>query len=218
MMRSRSPIGVLLVVAAMSLGVRIADAHQLDEYLQAARIAAARDRLVVELSLTPGVAVAPRILQLIDRDGDGRISAEEIDRYAQRVLGDLELSVDGTVVPLALTRVDCPSSDGMREGTGTIRIEARTAAGLDAGAHRLHFVNAHETASSVYLVNALVPSDRSLTIGAQRRDVLQRRVDIDVVVAQTYATAFWMLAFAGALGALTLVRLTDYSVFSGAHR
>lgn len=218
MIGSLSRIGALLVTGVVCLGVGTADAHQLDEYLQAARIAAARDRIVVELSLTPGVAVAPRILQLVDRDGNGRIAAEEIDGYARRVLGDLELSIDGTVAPLTLTRVDCPPWAEMREGTGTIRIEARTASGLLAGTHRLHFVNAHETASSVYLVNALVPSDPGVAIGAQRRDVLQRRADIDVAVARTFATAYWLLAFAGALGALALVRFSDHFVFSGAHR
>ena len=218
MTRPLSPIGVLLVVGLVGLGARRADAHQLDEYLQAARIAAARDHLVVELSLTPGVAVAPRILPLVDRDGDGRISAAEIERYARRVLGDLELSVDGTAVPLALAHVDCPSWDEIREGTGTIRVEARTASGLAAGTHRLHFVNAHEPAMSVYLVNALVPPDPGVTIGAQRRDALQRRVDIDVEVAHSFASAYWLLALAAAIGALTLVRLSDHFALSGVHR
>jgi hypothetical protein len=218
MIRPLPTIGVLLVVGLTGLGVCRADAHQLDEYLQAARIAAGRDHVVVEMSLTPGVAVAPRILQLIDGDRDGRIGKEDIDGYARRVLGDLELSVDGTIVPLVLARVDCPSWEEMREGMGTIRIEARTATGLAAGTHRLHFVNAHEPTMSVYLANALVPSDPGLTIGAQRRDVLQRRVDIEVEVARAYATGYWLLTLAVALGALTFVRLSDHFALSGVHR
>src|SRR5262249_11169051 len=120
MTRSRATIVVLLVVGVIGVGVGAAGAHQLDEYLQATRIAAARDHLVGELSLTPGAAVAPQIFQAIDRDGDGRISADDIDRYARRVLSDLVLSVDGTAVPLTLAHVDCPSWDEMREGAGTI--------------------------------------------------------------------------------------------------
>jgi hypothetical protein len=206
------------IVGLLVLGVAGADAHQLDEYLQASRIDAARDRIVVEISLTPGVAVAPRIIGLVDRDGDGRISSDEIDRYARQVVADLALSVDGTVVPLALTRVENPSWDDVRDGTGTIRLEAQTPCGLAAGAHRLHYVNAHEAASSVYLVNALVPTDRGIAIAAQHRDVLQRSVDIDLFVAHAYATAIWLLVACGALGALTLFRVSHHLALSGAHR
>ncbi len=205
------------VVALLVVGATAADAHQLDEYLQATRIDAARDRLVVELSLTPGVTVAPRILQLVDRDGDGRISAVEIDAYAHRVIDDLVLSIDGVDVSLALTRVDCPSPDEMRDGTGTIRVEARSASALTAGSHRIHYHNAHEAASSVYLVNALLPSDHDVTITAQHRDNRQRGVDIDLVVASYQARAIWSLVFLGALGALARARLAGHSQLSGAH-
>jgi hypothetical protein len=217
MIRSCSTIGVLLVAGVLAVSVGTTEAHQLDEYLQAARIDAGRDRIVVELSLTPGVAVAPRILQLLDGNGDGRIGKQEVDSYARRVLGNLELSVDGTVVPLALERVDCPSMETMRDGTGTIRLEARTSSGLSAGTHRLRFVNAHEAATSVYLVNALMPSDPGITIAAQHRDVRQRSADIEVVVAHTYATTVWILALAGAFAALTLFRFSGHAL-SGAHR
>ena len=71
----------LAVIALVMLAVsgRPAGAHQLDEYLQAARIAITANGIVVEMSLTPGVAVAARVLALIDRDGDGQLSAAEIN-------------------------------------------------------------------------------------------------------------------------------------------
>ena len=64
-------------LAILAVSSRPADAHQLDEYLQAARIAITANGLVLEMSLTPGVAVAPRVLALVDRDGDRHASAAE---------------------------------------------------------------------------------------------------------------------------------------------
>jgi hypothetical protein len=52
-------------------------AHRLDEYLQAARVSLARDRVTLEVDLTPGAAVTPAIVALVDRDGDAVISPAE---------------------------------------------------------------------------------------------------------------------------------------------
>ena len=54
-----------------------ASAHRLDEYLQATTIALERDRLVLQLRLTPGVAVAARVLASLDTNGDGTVSEGE---------------------------------------------------------------------------------------------------------------------------------------------
>jgi hypothetical protein len=48
----------VIACAALLAGSRL-DAHGLDEYVQAARVAVSADALVVHLALTPGVAVAP---------------------------------------------------------------------------------------------------------------------------------------------------------------
>ena len=63
----------------------VASAHRLDEYLQAARVGIARDRIDVELDLTPGVAVASRVVDAIDLDRDGSVSAGEKAAYAGHV-------------------------------------------------------------------------------------------------------------------------------------
>ena len=51
-----------------------AAAHRLDEYLQATLIGVTRDGVEVEIQLTPGVAMLPVLMAVIDQDGDGRIS------------------------------------------------------------------------------------------------------------------------------------------------
>ena len=190
---------IVATIAVVWIGCACADAHQLDEYLQATRIAAARDRVIVDISLTPGVAVAARVFDAIDGNGDHRLSAAEVDDYARRVLRDMTLSIDDRPLELTLTRAECPSWDAMREGLGMIRIEARTRGGTSgAGPHRIRFVNAHEPASSVYLVNALVPTDPAVVIAAQRRDELQRGIDIDVTVARSFPAMWVILALTAA--------------------
>ena len=200
---------VLTTLAIMVFSSRPADSHQLDEYLQAARIAAAADRVSVEMSLTPGVAVAQRVFALIDSDGDGRASSAEIDSYALRIMKDVALSVDGQPVQMTIARAECPRWERIREGTGTIRIEAvaKTRA-MSAGRHQLRLLNAHEPAFSVYLVNALVPSDPAITITAQRRDALQHSIELDIDVAGWYATTLWGLLIFGAFAALTTHRVS----------
>jgi hypothetical protein len=194
---------VWTTLAMLAVASRPADSHQLDEYLQAARIAVAAQRVVLEMSLTPGVAVAPRVFALIDRDGNGLASSAAIDSYARRVLTDVVVSVDGQPVQMTITRVECPSWEEIRAGTGTIRLEAvaKTRA-MSAGRHQVRLINAHEPAVSVYLVNALVPSDRAITIAAQRRDVLQHGIEVDVEVAGWRATMLWSALIVGAFAGL----------------
>ena len=54
-----------------------AHAHRLDEYLQATRVAIARDRIDLEIDLTPGATIAASIATEIDTDRDGRFSPAE---------------------------------------------------------------------------------------------------------------------------------------------
>lgn len=197
-------LGVLLGVLALPTP---AESHRLDEYLQATRLAFLRDRVVVELDLTPGVSVARQVFGMIDRDGDARVSAAEIEAYGQRVLQDLSLRIDGHVCRLTLVRAESPTWDEIREGLGTIRLEAFAEAPLAVyGRHRVVYDNAHQPEIGVYLVNALTPSVTGVTVGPARRDMLQRRIDLDVDVRRRFATATWFILMVGALAALVTVR------------
>jgi hypothetical protein len=197
------------MVAMLAVFSRRADSHQLDEYLQAARIAIAANGVVVEMSLTPGVAVAPRVLALIDRDGDGQASAAEIEGYARGVLRDVVLSVDGQPIEMAVTRADGASLEEMSAGAGTIRLEALgKIRAMSAGPHQIRLTNTHQPGFSVYLVNALVPSDPAITITAQRRDVLQHGIELDVDVVGWYSTTVWGVLIFGAFAALATHRVS----------
>jgi len=169
-----------LTALAIALGhAAAADAHRLDEYLQATLLSIAVDRIDLEIDLTPGVNIATEALGWIDVNGDGRISPLEADAYARGMLGDVLLSVDGRSTPVTFVDVRCPEPGDMRLGVGTIRV--RATAGMPAaasGRHEISYLNRHRPDVSVYLVNALAPVDPRIEIGSQRRDVAQRGVTV----------------------------------------
>src|SRR5262249_22628388 len=89
-MRPRLAGAILLLLGWPGL------AHRLDEYLQGTIITVERNTLKAALTLTPGVAVFPLLMPEIDTDADGVISAREQRAYADRVLQDLALKIDGS--------------------------------------------------------------------------------------------------------------------------
>ncbi len=155
-------------------------AHRLDEYLQATTMAVEKDRLVLQLRLTPGVAVAAQVLASIDANADGTISDAEQRAYAERVRRDLSLGVDGSTVPLRLVSSAFPRAEEITGGVGDILLTF--AADLPAGGaatHRLTFENHHKSAIAVYLVNCLVPQDPGIRVLAQDRSYEQARYQLD---------------------------------------
>jgi hypothetical protein len=159
-------------------------AHRLDEYLQAARVGIDPDRVTVELDLTAGVAVADRVLAGIDRDRDGRISPAEAQAYVDGVVSSLAFDVDGVPLTTHVTGTHFPGVDAIRAGEGTIRIDvAAPLTHLSGGAHHFHFRNTHRGDLSVYMANALVPSDDRVRISDQQRDADQRTLDVAYILA-----------------------------------
>jgi hypothetical protein len=157
-------------------------AHRLDEYLQATRVSLALDRLVLKLDLTPSVEVAPVIFARINSSGSGRISVVEGRAYANQVLKEIVVEVDGRKQAFELVSSEFPSLAKMSAGLGTIRIEARAPWALGPGSHALFYRNNHRPDSAVYLVNALVPDTPKIAITAQHRDSVQREVRVEFSV------------------------------------
>jgi hypothetical protein len=101
--------------AAALLLCGVAQAHRVDEYLQATVVTVQRDRIEASMRLIPGVVVAPAVLAAIDVNNDGILSTQEAQSYAQRVLGDLSVSADGKQVQPKLVSWSLPSPSEMRE-------------------------------------------------------------------------------------------------------
>ncbi len=167
--------------AIVLVAVPPAPAHRLDEYLQGAILSVARNRLEVEMSLTPGVAVFPLLLGQIDADGDGAISEAEQRAYAARLLGDLSIALDGRALAPRLTSARFPSLDGMKAGRGEIRIDFEAVLPAGSGSRKLTFENRHQPRIAAYQVNCLVPSDPDIRIVSQNRNYTQSHYELAYV-------------------------------------
>jgi hypothetical protein len=207
----RSPrsswIGVVALVVAAGTAT---SAHRRDEYLQAARLAIEPDRVEIALDLTPGIAVADRVLADLDSDGNHSIDAAEGQAYAQRVLRAIAVDVDGTPLALRLIESTVPDVGAVRNGEGALRLRVRASMpDLGAGVHRLRYRNDHRADRGAYLANALAPADARVTIEGQRRDPDQRELTIEYTLradATTRLRAGLSVALAGALVWLVALR------------
>jgi hypothetical protein len=198
---------ITVVVFVLAMPVQMA-AHRLDEYLQAARVSLDRAQITLELDMTPGVNVAPAIVTLLDRNGDGTISQSEAGAYGNAVLKEIVVELDGHAVPLTLARVEIPSRDEMSDGLGTIQLRAVGARQHVTGGRRLlHFRNNHQPEASVYLVNALMPEDAGVSVVSQARDPRQQSVRVEYDVGPRWtAQVLWLV-----LAAVVLVPLLGSS-------
>jgi hypothetical protein len=156
-------------------------AHRDDQYLQATLVAIEPSDVRLQINLTPGVAVAERVLAQIDRDRDGAISKHEAAAYAELLKRDLTLRVGGRKLGLKLTASEFVPPAELRTGSGTIQLEfsASFSGPLAAGAHRLTLENRHLTAISVYLINATQPRFATVQVTRQKRNVNQSAGEIE---------------------------------------
>ena len=193
---------LLLPVAAVSAWLTMlpsANAHRLDEYLQATRLSIDNTRVDLELDLTPGITLATEVFASIDTNSDGAISDAEGAAYASQVLRSLVLSADGKPLPITLTESHYPQFSDMALGMGTIRLRATARMSAPgAGHHQLSFLNNHRPARSVYLVNALIPDNPRVQVTDQQRDPAQHGVTVDYTIAAQPPPA-WLFALLGGL-------------------
>jgi hypothetical protein len=191
-----------LLAAIVSLAARVS-AHQLDEYLQATLVAIEPGEIRLEINLTPGVAVAEKVLDVIDRNHDGIISSEESATYAELLKRDLSVRLDGRNVELKLAALNFPEPAEMRTGWGIIQLEYSVKPGaLAAGPHKLTLENRHLPAMSVYLINAARPSSTSVQVTGQTRNKNQSTGEIAFDFRPPRSPLVWLAAivlFAGGI-------------------
>jgi len=194
----------LWIAAVWLIWSAAANAHRLDEYLQVTRIAVDRERVDLDIDLTPGVAVARQVFGWIDSDRNGEISAEEGDVYAAGVLAAIRLDVDDRAQPLTLVGRRFPTLREMSQGVGTVQLTATAAVPRASnGRHQLVYQNSHRPEVSVYLVNALVPKSQDIEVLGQRRDRQQHELRLDYRVGgSTAPAAVWRFLAAGVMTAM----------------
>jgi HupE / UreJ protein len=175
---------IVAIVISLSLPLGLS-AHRLDEYLQATIFTINADHIEASMRLVPGVAVASATISCIDTNHDGMFSAAEQQAYAQSVLRDLVLSADGNPLKLNLVSAEFPPLQEIEQGTGEIHINFSADLPFRATTRHLVFKNHHQPATSVYLVNTLVPADKNIQITAQSRNENQSTYQLDFAQAET---------------------------------
>ena len=183
MVRSSRSRAIALAVAAVVVAGANVSAHRLDELLQAARIGIGEDRIDLELDLTPGVAVADRLVAAVDRDGNGSLSNDEQRAFVDVLLDSMDVTADDRQLQLSVKKLEFATPDDFRTGNGVIAIAAAAPLAQTDGAHRIHFNNRYQRDGSVYLANALVPDSSRIAVTAQRRDGPQSELTIEYRVA-----------------------------------
>jgi hypothetical protein len=163
---------ILLILAERSY------AHRVDEYLQATLFSIEPTGIRAELRLSPGIAVLPIVFASIDGDSDGVISENEWRAYAQKVVRDVTVSVDGESLRFTLTSSRFPSAEDMLDGRGEIQLEIEAPPPAGGPEHKLVFENHHQSRIGAYLVNCIVSRDPGIRIGTQTRNYSQSRYEL----------------------------------------
>jgi hypothetical protein len=161
-------------------------AHRLDEYLQATLVAIEPATIRLQINLTPGVAVADKVIALIDRDQDGTISTNEAAVYAELLKRDLALRLDQRNLEVKLVSSEFPTLAELRSGSGIIQLEFTATPGpLDSGPHTVTLENRHQATISVYLFNAAHPKSAAIQITGQKRNENQSTGEIRFTITST---------------------------------
>ncbi|MEG9433735.1 HupE/UreJ family protein [Terriglobus sp. ADX1] len=183
-------------------------AHRIDEYLQATILSLESNRMHASMRLIPGVMIAPSVIATIDTDHDGAFSDAEKRAYADRVLRDLSITIDGEAATPQLDSLAIPEALQLRDGLGEIHLEYHVGLPSATSSNRsLTLSNHHMNDGSVYLVNVEVPQDRGLRIVDQKRNARQSNYELDFEQAGVAATRLGVRAWWNGLQFSSLFRL-----------
>jgi hypothetical protein len=194
----------------------VASAHRLDEYLQATLISVERGHVDVSMRLIPGIAVSADVIASIDTNGDGVLSPQEQCNYAQRVLSELALRIDGKKLVPKLKSAEFPKIQEMRDGVGEIRIEYTAELPGGGPDRKLILENNNHRQRAVYLVNALAPGDPGISIVAQKRNQVQSIYELDYAQSSATSGSFptsWWMPNLFQLGMRHIAEGTDHLLF-----
>lgn len=181
---------LIAVAAVISSVAGPISAHRLDQYLQATLISVEKDHVLASMRLIPGVAVSSAVLASVDTNADGILSNAEQQAYAQQVMRDVSIRIDGKRLSPQLVSVEFPKADEMRAGLGEIKIELSADLPPGGANRKLIFENHHQSRIAAYLVNCLVPRDKDIHVTAQNRNELQSFYQLEYVQAGVPTDAF----------------------------
>lgn len=154
-LRAATLLSAILVTGA-------AFGHPVHEIVQNAYLTLSPGSVRLELELTAGPQVAPRILRALDSNGDRRITPVEARAYAGRVLAQSQLTIDRRLLKIRILSVDVPSYSAVLGAHGTIRITAVAARPDQVGATKLAYRNGYSPAESRCDANIFIKAGAGL--------------------------------------------------------
>lgn len=111
--------------AQLFLSNTTAGAHATDEYGHNTLLSVTTFGVQIESQLTVGPLVSAKLIEIVDTDQNNAISADELRRYGDTIVADLELTVDGASRPITLISLQGPSSVGeLRSGAAGLLLTA----------------------------------------------------------------------------------------------
>jgi hypothetical protein len=185
------------LLASASLAAGAAQAHRLDEWLQATIVHLEPGELSLDVRIAPGAALAMRSIAEIDADGDGRFSAAEQAAFAERIHREFDVSIDGRPWASRLRVSSFPEPAQIRDGTGDVMLQFSGPVSPGVGAHRLRIASAHPREGAAYMINALQPQAETLRSLRQDRSADQSTYELDFTVASAASAASRPEAIAG---------------------
>jgi hypothetical protein len=169
-----------LIAGGLTLAAPL-HAHRLEGLVQSSLVEVLPSHIGVQVTLVPGIDIAPKIKALLDPDGDGESSEIESDAWAELFMARQSVTVDGQSLPLVLRNVRISPLGEMNGGHAEIVVNFIAALGKFArGPRTIACANRYEPLPCTYQSNGLVPKAPGVRISSHRRDERQQELTLDV--------------------------------------
>ncbi len=154
-------------------------AHRTEGLLQASLVEVTPAEVRVEVTLTPGIDVVPKIIALFDTNGDGVVSDAESAAWAAKFMERQSVMVDGRSLLLKPDGVLVSPLEQMTEGHGGILVHFSAPFGDPvSGEHRVLCANRYEPIPGTFQTNGIVPKDPGVRISSHHRDERQQELTL----------------------------------------
>ena len=173
-MKMRAFIFTLLLALAAPL-----HAHRVEGLLQNSLVEVLPSQVGVEVTLVPGIDIAPKIVALLDADGDGVFSESESAAWSARFMAAQSVTVDGQSLPLKLEGIRASPLAEMNSGHAEIIVHfTADIAALVRGPRTIVCANRYEPIPCSYQTNGLVPKTPGVRLNLCGRDERQQEITL----------------------------------------
>ena len=163
-----------IALLPIALGIAFAQeagAHRTTGMLQSTLVEILPDQVGLELTLLPGMDIAPGLQRLLDLDGDGQVSEVEKEAFGQWVQSGQEVSVNGRRLPVKVKEVRVPPLNELAGGHATMVVEmAVELKNLSGGTQTIRCLNRFAPMESSYQCDGLVPKSSEVQVVSHRRE------------------------------------------------